>query len=253
MSCTANLQLDSIAKQYGSYLTHNYEYNDGATAYGLGSQILDDAKKHGILLLNYMEHLWGVLMGRLIHETCKAEMKRPMRLLSLFEKAGEDAEARGEFLKWSVPITGFPVIQNYTEGTVKKTWIQYGPPSGLKNKTGYYDNTFQLNICFHELLKNSKGKQKSGASPNCIHSLDAAHLMLTVCRCDFRITTIHDSYGCLLGDMPKLYRIVRETFVELYEQNPLQNLMHQIGGDLSNVEIGSLDIKSILDSEYAFS
>ena len=123
MSCTANLQLDSIAKQYGSYLTHNYEYNDGATAYGLGSQILDDAKKHGILLLNYMEHLWGVLMGRLIHETCKAEMKRPMRLLSLFEKAGEDAEARGEFLKWSVPITGFPVIQNYTEGTVKKTWV----------------------------------------------------------------------------------------------------------------------------------
>lgn len=77
--------------------------------------------------------------------------------------------------------------------------------------------------------------------------------MLTVYRCDFRITTIHDSYGCLLGDMPKLYNIVRETFVELYEHNPLYSLMNQIGGDLSNVEIGNLDIKEIIKSEYAFS
>jgi DNA-directed RNA polymerase len=98
----------------------------------------------------------------------------------------------------------------------------------------------------------SKGKQAQGAAPNCIHSLDAAHLVLTVDRCDFPTTTIHDSYGCLLADMPVLFKTVRETFVELYTENPLYSIMAEIDGDLSGVTIGTLNINDILESEYAF-
>lgn len=224
----------------------------GVTRYGLGTQILDDAKKHGIELLNYMEHKWGILLGQLIFDTLKVSMRRPMQLLHIFEQAGAEADERDEFLSWEVPVTGFPVVQHYTEGTTKQIWIQYGPPKGEKLSTGYYENTLRLNVNFHELLQKSKGKQKSGASPNCIHSLDAAHLMLTVHRADFRITTIHDSYGCLLADMPKLYKLVRETFVELYQSDPLEKLLMQIGGDISRIETGTLDLNSILDSEFSF-
>jgi DNA-directed RNA polymerase len=223
----------------------------GGTAYGLGQQQIDDARKHGIELLNHMEHKWGAFLGREIYEGCKLSIKRPMQLLSVFEKAGKDAEARGEFLSWRVPITDFPVVQNYTEGTVHKIWVQYGPPSE-KVSTGYYKNTLQLNICFVEDVVPSKGKQSSGASPNAIHSLDAGHLALTVHRCDFPVTTIHDSYGCLLADMPKLFKTVRETFVELYRADPLTTLMKDIGGDLENVTLGNLDIALFLDSEFGF-
>jgi DNA-directed RNA polymerase len=199
-----------------------------------------------------MEHAWGAWLGRLIFDDCKTSLKRPMQLLSIFEAAGKKAESEGRFLSWTVPITNFPVVQNYEEGTVKKVWTQYGAPRGPKLSTGHYTNTLQLHVCHPELPVMSKGKQAQGAAPNCIHSLDAAHLMLTTVRCDFNITTIHDSYGCLLADMPVLFNVVREAFVELYAENPLYSLMEEINGNLEGVEIGTLCIDDILESEYAF-
>ena len=224
----------------------------GGTAYGLGQQQIDDARKHGIDVLLHMEHKWGAYLGREIFEDCRVSLKRPMQLLSVFEAAGRKAEADGKFLEWNVPVTNFPVVQHYTEGLVKKTWVQYGPPAGERNSTGYYDNTLQLHICFIEDAIPSKGKQSQGASPNAIHSLDAAHLALTVYRADFPITTIHDSFGCLLSDMPKLFKLIRETFVELYQADPLSSIMRDINGDITNVQFGELDISLILDSEYCF-
>jgi DNA-directed RNA polymerase len=223
----------------------------GGTAYGLGQQQIDDAKKHGIELLLHMEHKWGAYLGREIFEDCRVSLERPMRLLSVFEAAGKKAEVESRFLSWTVPVTNFPVVQNYTEGKVKKIWVQYGPPL-TKVSTGYYANTLQLAICFIEDVIPSKGKQSQGASPNAIHSLDAAHLALTVHRAEFPITTIHDSFGCLLADMPRLFTMIRETFVELYSSNPLESLMKDIEGDISNVELGNLDINLVLESEYCF-
>ena len=225
----------------------------GGTAYGLGQQQIDDARKHGIASLMVMEHKWGAYMGREVFHDCKISLKRPMRLLSIFEEAGKKAEMENRFLRWHVPITNFPVVQHYTEGTVKRVYIQYGPPIGERNSTGYYDNTLQVAICFIEDVKLSKKKQSQGASPNAIHSLDAAHLTMIVNKAPFNVTTIHDSFGCLLGNMPDLYIIVRETFLELYQANPLESMMKEIEGDIQGVEIGTLDLNLILDSEYCFS
>jgi DNA-directed RNA polymerase len=224
----------------------------GGTAYGLGQQQIDDARKHGIDALMTMEHKWGAYMGREVFEDCKISLARPMRLLSVFEEAGAMAEAEGRFLSWTAPITNFPVVQHYTEGATKKIWVQYGPGIGERNSSGYFENTLQLHVCFIEDMKPSTRKQSQGASPNAIHSLDAAHLTVAVCRAPFNVTTIHDSFGCLLGDMPELYIIIRETFVELYNTDPLTHMMKQIGGDISKVEIGNLDISLVIDSEYCF-
>jgi DNA-directed RNA polymerase len=188
-----------------------------------------------------------------VFEDCKRSLERPMKLLKIFEDAGRKAETEGRFLSWQVPITNFPVIQNYTEGVVKKVWVQYGPPDGPRLKTGYYRNTLQIAISFIEEVIPSKGKQSQGASPNAIHSLDAAHLCLTVYKATFPITTIHDSFGALLADMPKLFTLIRETFVELYKTDPLTSIMKQIGGALEDVPLGTLDIELVKQSEFCFS
>lgn len=224
----------------------------GSTSYGLGQQVIDDAKKHGIDYLLALENKWGAYLGREVYEDCRISLERPMRLLSIFEAAGKVAEKEGRFLGWTVPVTNFPVVQHYAEGTVKKIWVQYGPPEGERDSTGYYENTYQLNICFIETQKPAKHKQSQGASPNAIHSLDAAHLMLTIENCPFTVTTIHDSYGCLLGDMAELYVIVRESFLQLYQADPLTSIMKEIDGNIAGLEMGTLDLELILDSEYAF-
>lgn len=225
----------------------------GGTAYGLGQQVIDDARKHNIDLLMFMEHKWGAYLGRETFNDCRISLEKPMQLLKVFEDAGKQAEKDGRFLSWTVPMTGFPVVQNYTEGDIRKIYIQYGPPKGARISTGYFENTLQIAICFIEEVKPSKGKQSQGASPNIIHSLDAAHLAITVHKADYPITTIHDSFGCLLADMPKLFVLIRETFLELYKADPLTGIMKDIGGSIHNVKFGDLDLSLVLDSEYCFS
>lgn len=224
----------------------------GGSPYGLGQQVIDDARKHGIEQLNSMEHAWGAYMGKAIYNDCEVSLARPMRLLSVFEEAGNKAGKENRFLSWTAPITNFPVVQHYVEGISKRVYIQYGPPIGERINTGYFINTLQIAICFTETTVPSPKKQASGASPNAIHSLDAAHLTVCVYRCPFNVTTIHDSFGCLLGDMAELYAIVRETFVEIYKSNPLKKLMEDIQGDISKVEIGALDLDLVLESEFCF-
>jgi DNA-directed RNA polymerase len=223
----------------------------GGSRYGMGEQQIDDAKKHGIQLLMAMEHRWGGWMGSVIFETCQGHMNKPMKLLKIFEAAGARAEAEERYLEWTTPLTNFPVCQFYVEGQVKKVWVQYGPKYE-RASTGKYVNTFQLRVAFPELPIMSKRKQAQGASPNAIHSLDAAHLCLTVNACPFDIVTIHDSFGSHPSDMPELFRIVREQFVALYRAEPLAHLMHCLQTDASHVEIGTLDLDLILQSEFAF-
>jgi DNA-directed RNA polymerase len=224
----------------------------GGTAFGLGQQQIDDSKKHGIESLLFMEHKWGAYLGREVYLDCRTSLKRPMQLLGIFEAAGKRAEEEERFLSWTVPVTNFPVVQHYTEGRVKRVYCQYGPPKGPRKSTGYFENTLQVHICFVEDQFPSKGKQSQGASPNAIHSLDAAHLTLTVARADFGITTIHDSFGCLLADMPELFTLIRSTFVELYAADPLTQLMKDIGGNIDEIQFGTLDLTLVQDAVYCF-
>jgi DNA-directed RNA polymerase len=202
-------------------------------------------------MLHGLPAKWGAILGRLVFGQCTERLRRPMQLLKLFEEAGAIAEEKGEYLSWTVPITGFPVVQEYTTGTVHKVWIQFGDPIGPKLNTGYYENTLQIAIMFAEDRKPAKGKQSLGASPNIVHSLDAAHLMLLVHRAPFPVTTVHDSFGCLFGDMDELYKLTRETFYELYKEDPLSYILEQFGMEFNNK--GGLRLADILDSEYAFS
>ena len=162
---------------------------------------------------------------------------------------GKLADMKGEFLSWNVPITNFPVVQYYTEGVVRKFYIQYGEPVGEKLSTGYYRNTYQVAICVLEDMVPSHGKQSQGAAPNVIHSFDAGHLMLVVAECPFAVSTIHDSYGALLCDMDDLFRITREQFVKFHECDPLSLISDTL--KLSNIEKGTLQLKEVLDPELS--
>jgi len=130
--------------------------------------------------------------------------------------------------------------------------------------------------------KITKNDQKLGISPNFIHSMDAAHLHMVANKAvaeginDFML--IHDSFATTPNRMVRFSQIVRETFVEMYENNdPLQDLLDNAKGllkvrattvdaddakdmlklvaNLEKLEVpvrGSLDLKVVLQSEYCF-
>jgi DNA-directed RNA polymerase len=85
------------------------------------------------------------------------------------------------------------------------------------------------------------------------------------------IATVHDSFGCLACDAPRFNKIIRETFLRMYEkhdimselydsarhdlteagQERLENNLTQ-AGFIGVPEKGALDLKEILNARYAF-
>lgn len=225
----------------------------GSTPYGMSQQQIDDARKHSISVLRYMTRAWPAKLGREIYDAAQDSLKRPMELLRLFSNAGERADKAETYLRWTTPIVNIPIEQHYAEGVVKKVWINWGAPKGVKLSTGYYLNTLQLHICFIEELVQSRRKQKGASAPNITHSLDATHLIMTVCAVPFNMTTVHDSFGCLIGDMPVLYEETRKQFHRLYKNNPLPKILEEIEVNEKAVDYGKLDIDEVLESEFLFS
>ena len=111
--------------------------------------------------------------------------------------------------------------------------------------------------------KISSRKQVQGVAPNFVHSLDSAHMMLTVLNAkkqgieDFAM--IHDDFGTHAGNTEKFRGIIRESFVSMYtDHNPLQDVLDtcQCAGitELPDLPVsGSFDIQEVHNSEYFFS
>jgi DNA-directed RNA polymerase len=162
--------------------------------------------------------------------------------------------AAGEQLpvRWTSPV-GFPVMQAYPDLALRTV------------KTAINGKTVKLTM-YAEKDKLDRRKQSQGIAPNYVHSCDAAHMMLTVVRAKQaginNFAMIHDSFGTTAGDVEDLYHVVRESFVEMYEEIPvletfrdeiLQQLSVENQANLESLpERGELDLQKVCQSRYCF-
>lgn len=105
-------------------------------------------------------------------------------------------------------------------------------------------------------------KMVTAAPPNVVHSCDAAHLQITVCRMydagirDFSM--IHDSFGCPLAQVGLMRDILRQSIVDMYKDDYLQKFKESVEWYSGLVmpeppELGEFNIEEILESEFFFS
>lgn len=105
-------------------------------------------------------------------------------------------------------------------------------------------------------------KHCNGIAPNFIHSLDAAHMMMTMkaAHDELGVTDfcmVHDSYGVHAGYMERFHQIIREQFVELHRTNWLAHLAEEVSQYLDTEipeppSVGTLDIEEVLNSPFLF-
>lgn len=152
-------------------------------------------------------------------------------------------------LMWTA-ANGLPVRQSERKQEKARVHIWY---CGTKYRPALRDDTEILN----------KARQKSAIAPNWIHSQDAAHLMAVANRgveCGLTdYAMIHDSFGVHACDVTTLNLIIRETFIEQYKPNRLEELKDSLQAQLpEGVELpplpptGTLDLNGVLSSEYFF-
>ena len=123
-----------------------------------------------------------------------------------------------------------------------------------------------------EYLTDSKeldtNKNAQSLSPNYIHSMDAAHLQLTINKAlekaDMSFCMIHDSFGVHAADMPVfLNDCIKPAFYEMYEDGTaLQKFLDEVMPLIPEKHrekipplptLGSLDLSEVLESEFFFS
>lgn len=150
---------------------------------------------------------------------------------------------------WWVNPAGFPVYQ-----AVKKT-------SSHRLRTTLMGGIqLRLNKNTNQI---SMEKQIQGVAPNFVHSIDSAHMMLTVNEAVSQgivnFSMIHDDFGTHAADVEQFRNIIKACFVAMYKDNePLHDLyitatLAVPDGEVPPVpDCGELDLNDILESEYFF-
>lgn len=148
---------------------------------------------------------------------------------------------------WHTPV-GFPVYQGRKKVISRRVVTQLAGKIQLR----FNADSNRIDV----------QKQRLGASPNFVHSMDACHLMLTlISAADKGVTSfacIHDDFGTHANDTDAMHSAIREAFVSMYSTNdPLLEfklgIENATGIDLPNVPPkGNLDIMDILRAPYFF-
>lgn len=158
------------------------------------------------------------------------------------------ASKHGEPIQWVAP-SGFPAYQHYMDMSERRV------------KTRMQGGLVYLTIN-EETDKIDGSRQALAVSPNFVHSLDAAAMMLTIGLClDNGVSSfamIHDSYGTVAPDMPMLQACLRHAFVDMYEDHDvlaefLNSIPEKVRGDCPRLPPqGTLNIREVLNSDFFF-
>jgi DNA-directed RNA polymerase len=184
-----------------------------------------------------MEHIWAAI-GDIV-------VKSRQAMDWLFKSAGTLVKAAGPdgFLTWTTP-DGFPATQVYFDSEITRIRTML-------------HGVVQIRVAV-ETEKPDRAKHQTAMAPNFVHSMDATHMRRIALAAQAEgitdLAMIHDDYGTHAANAARLYDIIREEFLRMYEDhNPLADLVSQYPDLPPPPEPGSLDLREVLKSQYAFS
>lgn len=198
------------------------------------------------------------LLARLIEEAIGENAKKPVEAMQQLQKWADNLVVTAKRSpEWIIPATGFGVRQVYPQ------WRRQQIKTRFAGKWRFLRLRTQLG----DDARRDRRKHLNAISPNVIHSLDAAGLMLTVnhaADCGVEsFATIHDGYAVLAADCAVLAQTARQSFVRLYsspfEPRDMLTILHEQfiaqGADPAKCTLptkGNLYVNNVLESEYFF-
>jgi len=241
--------------------------------YGFREQLMEDFMRPAqveVLQGHLTEHPWAMMrtdkegntkldggwsaasyIARLIWRAVNEIVTDACTGMSFFRRCAQLLAHEGKGLVWVTPI-GLPVLHLYSEYKVKRL------------KLFLHDREVRLFTRTGATEVVNKAKAANAVSPNVIHSMDSAALMLCVLDCveagvkDFSL--IHDSFGTHPNDTEVMYVAVRHSLINMYENYcPFEEIRRQTYGALDAKEKvpavppqGKLVLGNIMQADYAF-
>lgn len=176
--------------------------------------------------------------------TALGEMFQAARMImSWLAECAKIIASQNQPVRWTTPL-GLPVVQPY-----------------CKKGKHLIKTSLQSLTLERDTEKIMVKRQRTAFPPNFVHSLDGSHMMMTALACKkagLNFAGVHDSYWTHACDVDQMNRILREKFVELYEQPILENLLESFEQSYPTLsfpplpERGDFDLMHVLDSPYFF-
>ena len=163
------------------------------------------------------------------------------------KQVADIASNMGKNLEWTTPC-GFKVVHQYYEILTRRSIAKLF-------------NMKELNFGSIDASQIDDDQVNLAVSPNYIHSLDAAHMWMTMNRMiNSGITNfsfVHDSYGCAAPYVSMMRQYTKEEFYEMHKDPLLNKLKEELqlllGVELPTLpEGGNFEVSSVLEAEYFF-
>lgn len=243
----------------------------GSKEYGFSDQLMEDIIRpavdsgegtmftHPDQFARYLaKHIWESVSVVVVAAVEAMEwLQKAAKLLAAEVKDKKTKEVLKPCMAvhWVTP-DGFPVWQEYFKPEKRRIDLMF---------LGTHRMEATVNV--RDSKEMDARKQESGVSPNFVHSQDGSHLRKTVVKAheDYGVeffALIHDSFGTIPAKAGAMFRAVRETMVETYENNDvLGDFRDQFMDQLHQSQLekmpeipkaGTLDIRLILQSDFAF-
>jgi len=187
-----------------------------------------------------------------IEEVMKNELPSSNIYKKWMKSISKKISQQNRAIEWTTPIIGFEITQE--EFILKEDKIA----TKYNNKK----RQIQIKIPTNDI---SDIEQSKGIAPNFIHSLDATHLFLTILKAKESgidsFATIHDSFGTHACDIDKLQKSIKDSFIEIYSLDILEDLRQSIKEsydiDIKPIkyqgDLESFELEKIRESLYFFS
>jgi DNA-directed RNA polymerase len=188
-------------------------------------------------------------LARHVWDGINEVLDKPTQCMNWLRHVSEICTDNNIPINWITP-TGFPVFQNYktyssqsvkTKISGQATWVKF------RNQ--------QDRLC--------RRQQRSGISPNFVHSLDAALLTKSVIEANkqgiYDFAMIHDSFGTHSNNCDLFGKILREQTSLIFNLDLLRDFRAQLLSANEGLEIpeppdyGTFDPKEVVNSTYFFS
>ena len=225
-------QRRSIAKR--PCMTYFYSCGPNTMAEAIYDDHSSDAEFAGI------DSRYTFWLAVKIHKACRELMPKPTELMKLFVSMGVKDYSNGLDFSLVAPSTGFPMMQHYREDSSEKLEVEYR------------GKRLQLRVMVGQKDKFDLERVKSGSSPNVVHMLDGALMAVITMTADYPVTCVHDSFAASVGDANKLYEDTRQSFVDLFSAEVLEDLIAQKDMDVQ-FDYGDLNVEEAIQNEHCFS
>lgn len=265
---------DRITRKIAKGPCMTYAYS--ATRHGMAQQIedilndLDDeARRRG-----RQPHLGGAdnnqaafWLAGVIHQLVGKEVPSAKRAMDWLRNVMGLVNKADLPLWWTTPVD-LPVLQRYPKVNSRSVEVHFqGRKMQLLVAGAGGDTTLIDYLEDTGDAWNDAYAARSGIAPNFIHSLDAAHLMKVANACAERgidsLAVIHDSFGTHAARTDELAEILRQTFIDLYQSNPLAAFRASVAEQLNDYpdllkqiptlpDQGDFDLSTILQARYMF-